>query len=158
MSSELITTWSEHDGSLQRILSLVTTTLFVFDEDLSKLKLERLEHADALHRFLLSDKRNRLQIVVKNSEPLRRHCPRLMKLLAVYGQNMSVVECPQHLLSLSDSLLIADEKHALIRFHKDSARSKLILDSAGECKPYANRFEDILKEGGQPVCTSTLGL
>lgn len=158
MSSELITNWSEHDSSLQKVLSLVSTTLCVFDEDLSKLKLERLEHADALHRFLLSDKRNFLRIVLKDSEHFLRHSPRLIKLLSVFGQNMSVVECPQHLRSLNDSLLIADGRHALIRFHKDSVRSKLIVDSTGDCKPYANRFEEIVKEGGQPVRTSALGL
>jgi hypothetical protein len=158
MSSELITNWSEHDTSLKRVLSLVTTTLCIFDEDLSKLKLERKEHAETLHNFLLSDRRNVLRIVLKDSGPFLRHSPRLIELISVYGQNMSVVECPQHLRSLNDSMLIADSKHALIRFHKDNVRSKVIVDSTEDCSPYANRFEEILKEGGQPVCTSTLGL
>lgn len=158
MSQELITNWGEHDSSLQKILALASTRLSIFDEDLSKLKLERPGNTDILHRFLSSDRQHLLRIVLKNAEPLRRDSPRLMKLLATFPQNMRVFECPPHLASLNDSLLIADDRHALIRFHKDNIRSKLLSDMPEECRPYVHRFEEIMKEGGEQICATTLGL
>ena len=158
MNSELIMNWGHHDQSLQKILELATQSLRIFDEDLSKLKLEQTENAELLRRFLGTDRQHILCIVVRNAEPFRRESPRLMSLLTLLPQNMTIHESPPHLASLSDSLVIADDRHALVRFHKDGARSKTIIDDAEQCKPYVNRFEDILKEGGEQICASTLGL
>ena len=52
MNSELIMNWGHHDQSLQKILELATQSLRIFDEDLSKLKLEQTENAELLRRFL----------------------------------------------------------------------------------------------------------
>ena len=52
MTSKLITTWSEHDSAVQEILDLSPTTLLVFDENLSPLKLERPARIAALRRLL----------------------------------------------------------------------------------------------------------
>lgn len=158
MNSELILSWGEHDQSLRKILELATQSLRIFDEDLSKLKLERTDNAELLRRFLGTDRQHILRIAVRNAEPFRRDSPRLMSLLTLFPQNMIVHACPAHLASLSDSLVIADDRHGLVRFHKDGARSKTIIDDAEQCKPYVNRFEDILKEGGEQICASILGL
>jgi len=158
MNTELITYWAEHDSSLQKLLALASHTLRIFDEDLSKLKLENADNAETLHRFLAASDGNNLYIVLKNAEPVRRNCPRLMKLLAAYPQRMTIVECPEHLASLGDSLFIVDDCHALIRFSKDFARAKAIIDNTDECSPYLHRFEEIVKEGGEQVCATTLGL
>ncbi|MBK7356586.1 hypothetical protein [Propionivibrio sp.] len=158
MSSELILNWGEHDSSLKKILLSATLSLRIFDEDLTKLKLEQSDTADFIRNFLNTDKRNTLQIVVRNAEPFRSDSPRLMRLLATYTQNMTVIACPPHLAALSDSLFIVDDRHALVRFHKDGARSKVILDSAEQCAPYVHRFDEILREGGEQVSASTLGL
>lgn len=158
MSYELMTTWGEHDQSLQKILALATNSLCIFDEDLSKLKLGRSDNIEMLRQFLSTNRLNTLRIALQNIEPLRRDQPRLMQLLADYPQNMTILECPPHLESLKDSMLIADGQHALIRFHKDHARAKAILDDAEECAPYVKRFEEIVNEGGEPIGATTLGL
>ena len=158
MNAELITNWAEHDLALQKILALATKSLRIFDEDLSKLKLERPENAEILQRFLSADRQHTLQIVLKNTDPFRRNSPRLMKLLASYPQSMTLFECPAQLASLNDALLLADQDHALIRFHKDNVRSKAIIDNTDECRPYLKRFEEILNEGGEQICATPLGL
>ena len=158
MRSELITSWTEHDVAVQKVLLLASKTLRIFDDDLSKLKLESRENAESLQRFLTASQNNRLCIVLKNAEPLRRDSPRLMKLLKSYPQQMSVVECPPHLASFNSSLCLADERNALVRIHQDHARARIIIDSAQECAPYAQQFEAIRAEGGEPISTTTLGL
>lgn len=158
MTTQLITNWSEHVYFLPRILMQAARTLHIFDQDLSQLKLDRADQAESLRRFLTADRNNRLAIVVKDAEPVRRDNPRLMKLLSTFPQSLTIVECPRHLASLKDSLLIADDKHALIRFHLEQARAKVIIDSAEECRPYVLRFKEITNEGGEQVFATPLGL
>ena len=158
MSSELITSWTDHDNSLRRILLLATQTIRVFDADLATVKLEPPANAELLRDFLGRGQNNRLQIVVKNAEPFRRDSPRLMKLLATYPERMTIVECPPHLAALNDSMLICDDRHALVRFHLGQARAKVIVDSASECAPYVQRFAAIVEEGGAAIGATTLGL
>ena len=158
MSAELITTWTEHDSSLQRILCLASHTLCVFDEDLAQLKLERSDNAELLRGFLAAGGQRSVQIALRNAEPLRRVCPRLMKLLATFPQCLTIVECPPHLAALADSLFIVDDRHALVRFSKDYPRAKAIIDDAAECAPYVHRFAEIINEGGEQVCATILGL
>ena len=158
MSSELITSWGEHDASLKKILALASNSLCIFDGDLSKLKLGRSEIIELLRQFLNSGRQNALRIALQDTEALRRDHPRLMELLAERPQSMSILQCPPHLAELKDSMVIADGQHALIRIHKDHARSRVILDSAEDCALYVKRFEEILSEGGEPIGVTTLGL
>ena len=158
MTPELITNWTDHDSHLQKVLLLATRTLRIFDEDLSRLGLEKPENAYFLRRFLTNDRHNRLTVVVRNADPFRRNSPRLMRLLGDFPDAMTFCECAPQLVTLNDAMILADGSHALIRFHKDHVRSKAIIDNADECRPYVLRFEEILKEGGTPVTTTTLGL
>lgn len=158
MASELITDWAKYDHSLRSILVVALKTLDIFDEDLLNLRIERPDIIELLHRFLRTNKAARLRIAIRNAESFRRHSPRLMKLLATYSQNMTVAECPPHLTSLNDSMVIVDDRHALIRFHKDNVRSKIIIDDLQECSPHAHRFGEILAEGGEQISPTKLGL
>jgi hypothetical protein len=153
--SELTTTWSEHDAALSRILELAESSLSIFDADLAR--FERPDNAAILQRFL-SAREHRVRIVVRNAAPLRENSPRLWKLLGIYDTAMTVFECPESLVELTDSFVIADDRHGLVRFHEDQPRCKTIVNDALECKPYVQRFEDLVGECGVTVGTTTLGL
>jgi hypothetical protein len=158
MPTKLITTWSEYTSAVQEILELTTHTLRIFDENLSTLKLDRPEHIATLRQFLSASPKHLLQIAVLDSGHIRNHSPRLMELLVTYSHNLQIIECPPHLAGLNDSLIFADGKHGLVRFHKDQARAKLIIDDIEECTPYLHRHDQILEEGGSPVSGRSLGL
>jgi len=159
MSSRLITTWAEHDGAVQEILELSPRKLLIFDEDLSPLKLERPERIAALSRLLGSKDHDRqLTIIVQKAEFVRQYSPQLMKLLRVHSPALTIIHAPPQLDALKDSLLIADGRHALVRFHRDHARSRLFIDDVEACAPYAKRFEEIRGEGGDLLSAITLGL
>jgi hypothetical protein len=158
MTSKLISTWSEYESAAQEILELATHTLLIFDENLSTLKLERPEKIAALRQFLSASPKNLLQIALQNAGHIRAHSPRLMELLDTYSHNLQIIECPPHMAALSDSLIFADGKHGVVRFHKDQARAKVILDDTEECTPYLHRYDQIIEEGGTPVSGRSLGL
>lgn len=158
MSTNLTTHWSEHDTAVQTILQSISVSFSVFDEDLARLRLERPENVELLRSFLAGGLRNLVRIVLKNAEPFRRDSPRLFRLLSIYPHQMYVVQCPEHLRSLNDSMLIANDSSALVRFHKDNARSRVIINDREACTPYIQRFNDITGEGGDVISATTLGL
>ena len=82
MSSELITSWGEHDAALNKILALATNSLWIFDEDLSRLKLGRSDTIELLRQFLDNGRENGLRILLQNTEALRRDNPRVHGLTA----------------------------------------------------------------------------
>ena len=145
MISGLFTQWSAYDDALMQVLPLAEHEICLFDGDLSKLDLEKRERADYLRRFLAASPRNRLR-------------PRLFTLLADFPHAVEVWEASPPISSLTDSLLLIDDRHALIRIHEDHARSRLIRDDAAACRPYRLRFDEILREGGIPISATTLGL
>jgi len=158
MTTQLITNWADHDDALLKLLGQVSQSLDIFDEDLSRLNLERPQTIESLRRFLVTDEQNKLRIILRNPELFRRRSPRLMQLFRNHPEKISVLECPQHLLSLSDNLVLIDDRNALVRFHKDNARSKAIFDNPNECIAYKHRFEEIIREGCEPISATILGL
>lgn len=158
MTTELITDWTTHNKAFTEILSRATRSIDVFDQDLGRLPFEQHECAEMLHLFLAANEKSSLRIVLRNPEPFRRNSPRLMKLLATYAQKMNVIECPASIASLGDSMFLVDDQHGLVRFHQDNVRSKRIDHDPGECKVYALRFSEIIKEGGEAISATTLGL
>ena len=113
MGDALMTTWSDYASAVQRVLSLAERELKVFDADLVRLQLERPENAALLQSFLAADRANRLRIVVRDAAPLRNASPRLWRLQTLYPASMTVMTCADSLAGLSDSLLIADARHAV---------------------------------------------
>jgi hypothetical protein len=159
MTSRLITTWTEYDNAVQEVLELSTSTLQIFDEDLSSLKLERPQRIAPLRAVLTAHEyHKRLAIVVQKPDFVRQYSPQLMDLLKVHAPTLTITQSPPHLDTLKDSLLIADGKHALVCFHREQPRARLIIDDVHECTPYVRRFEEILAAGGDPVSAMTLGL
>lgn len=159
MARELITSWNDYHAAVDRLLALADGKIAVYDEDLANLHLGSPSSLDHLQRLLTTGHGLALRIVVRNAAPLQRQQePGLLKLLSIYGHRATVLQAPEHLARLRDNMLIVDDRHALIRFDREQARSKLLLDEADEVRAYINRFEDIWTEGGETVSTTTLGL
>ena len=162
MNSELLTQWSAYSEAVGQILQFAQREIRIFDGDLSRLGLEKKENADCLRRFLAATPHNMpriaLRIVLRNAEPFRRNSPRLFSLLADFPHIFEVWESRPPSTSLTDSLFLVDDHHALIRIHEDHARSRLILDDATACRSYRLRFEEIMRESGTPISATTLGL
>jgi hypothetical protein len=158
MTSRLITHWTDYASAVREILPFLTRTLRIFDEDLKHPNLESPDSSDILRRFLGASRANLCEIILRNTSPFRNDSPRLMTLLRLHSERLRTYECPQHLLSLHDNILLVDEKYAVIRIHKDHARSKVIFDDEEECRPYVERFKAMLAECGTRIHATTLGL
>lgn len=158
MARELITSWADYQTALDRLLAFASQKIRIYDEDLSSLKLESEPRQSHIKRILQAGYGDTLQIALRNASPFRQQHPVLLKLLSNYGHLAAVQETPPQLAHLRDSMILVDDKHALIRFERDLPRSKLLIDEIDEIRPYLIRFREIWTEGGESVSATTLGL
>ena len=158
MARELITSWGEYQTAIDRLLFMACQKICIYDEDLGQLKLESSLRLPQIKRILRAGHKESLQIIVRNAERLHNQSPLLIKLLTDFSHLATAQQSPPNMAHLRDSMLIIDDKHALIRFERDLPRSKLLVDEIDELKPYLNRFSALSSAGGEPISTSTLGL
>jgi hypothetical protein len=158
MSRSVFSHWSEFDAAVDRVLGLAQQSLLVFDFDLAAMKLNQPGRIQAIERLLVSQPKNKSIFVVQDASRLVQDQPRLMRLLDAFQHNLSVVECADSMRELTDSMLIADAEHAVVRFHRQQARCKLLENEPAEVQPYVRRFNEILAEGGHAVSARATGL
>ena len=158
MAYELITTWGEYQSALDRLLGMARRSICIYDEDLSQIKLESPTRLNELRRLLRENQNNALRIAVRNAAPLRQQSPLLATLLGTYSHTAAAQETPATIAHLRDSMILVDDLHALVRFEKDQARSKILTDDPDALRPYINRFNEIWNEGGEVIANTTLGL
>lgn len=158
MARELITSWTDFQTAIDRLFAIASHKILIYDEDLSTLKLESTSRREQIKRVLQAGDGDVLQIAVRNATPFRQQLPLFQNLLSTYGHHAKAQETPPHLAHLRDSMILVDDKYALIRFERDLPRSKLLIDEPDEVRPYLSRFKEIWSEGGDCISSVTLGL
>jgi hypothetical protein len=158
MTRELITHWTDYQAAIDQLLAMPCRKLSIYDEDLLKIRLDDRKRLGNLQRLLQSAQPGSIRIALRNAEPLRRTQTHLIQLLAGYSHIITIQETSQQLNRLRDSMILLDEQHGLIRFDQDQARSKLLINESDELRPYLQRFEEIWKEPGNVVSSTSLGL
>ena len=158
MARELISSWSDYQVAIDRLLDLACRKIYIYDQDIDQLKLETPSRLNALKRVLHSTDQQSLQIALRDATALHNAHPVLNNLLTTYSHRVLAQQTPEQLAHLRDSMILVDDRHALIRFDHDQARSKLLIEESDEVRPYLIRFAEILSEGGESICSSTLGL
>ncbi|MBS1161571.1 MAG: hypothetical protein H6R15_3990 [Proteobacteria bacterium] len=159
MARELITSWGDYQTAIDRLLAIAVRKIAIYDEDLGHLHLDSAPRLGQVKRLLHGESSNlAVRIAIRNADPLRQRQPLLMNLLTTFSHCLTARQTPPQLAHLRDTIILVDDQHGLIRFERDQARSKLLLDEANELKPYLNRFEEIWSESSETVNSTTLGL
>lgn len=146
MTTMLMTSWAEHDAALDRLLGLVRRQLRIFDRNLEALKLDQPQRNVRLRELLFANPKHGLHLVIQDSSQVFARHPRLIRLFGECTHNFRWQIAGDQLSGLTDSLVIVDDSHALVRFHRDHARCKLIEDDKEATMPYLRRFDDIAAE------------
>ena len=158
MTTTLMTSWAEHDAALDRLLGLAGRQLRIFDGNLDALKLDQPHRNARLRELLFANPKHGLHLVIRdNSQVFTRH-PRLIRLFGECSHNFRWLIAGDQLAGLTDSLVIADDSHALVRFHHDHARCKLIEDDKEATMAYLRRFDDIAAECTTSFSARSTGL
>ncbi len=144
--------------AINLILANAQHELLIFDQDLSHGDFASLEKFEFLQSFLSNNLNSRLTIVLHSTTFFQDKCPRLFKLLAIYGHKMSVHETNDTAKHAKDCFILADGQHYIKRIHIDQARFKYALDDTDTVEQLNSRFEELLEATQNKVAATKLGL
>ena len=148
---------SEFESALDEIISSAQHELRVFDTALGS-AFNSSARTEALRRFLLASRRNRLRIVVHDTAHVVRTCPRLLELLRRFGGAISINETQPQAKGIYDPFTVADEQHSVRRFHFEAMRGLFAMNDPIEARALIERFEEIWEASSPAVSGTTLGL
>jgi len=158
MTTELFTNWGDYQTAIDRLLTLASKELRIYDKNLAQLKLDNPARIEMLKLLLVNRREISLRIAVRDAKHIRDQSPRLLELLRNNSHRMAIIETPENLAHLRDGMILADDGNGLVLFDQDQPRSKLIIDDIGETSVYLRRFDEIWREGGQSISASVAGL
>ena len=75
---------TEYEAAIDTILQKAASSIRIFDYTLGN-EYNASRRLELLTQFLLASRRNSLQIVLHDTQPMDRNCPRILNLLRTYG-------------------------------------------------------------------------
>ena len=153
-----LATIAEQTAAVDELIALARHHIQVFDQDLSQTGWNNAARTERLAAFLREVRGRRLDIIVHDTRYLESACPRMLKLLGVYGHAMSILQTGAEGKMATDPLLIVDGKHYLHRFHFDRPRAALGILQPEQAQPLVARFGEIWATGESGVNATVLGL
>jgi hypothetical protein len=148
---------TEYQDYVDEVIALAQHEIRIFDQQLDK-SFNSLDRHDALRDFLLSNRRNRLRIVVHDASRIERVCPRMLELLRAFNHAMVIHETQPEAQNVYDLFVIADELHSVRRFHFNDLRGLYARDDPIEAHTLVERFEEIWEASAPAVAPTTIGL
>jgi hypothetical protein len=147
----------EHEKAIDSVLQHAKKRILIFDQALST-GYNSIARTDLIRQFLLSNRRNTLQIALHDTQSMDRSCPRLLSLLRVHGQAISIHETHLSAKSVYDPFIVVDDHSFVHRFHFDEVRGLLAIDDPIETHAFIERFAEIWEASSPAVSATTLGL
>ena len=106
----------EYEAVIDGLIPQTQRTIRVFEQSLSR-AWNSPERYEALRRFLLVNRQNRLLIVVHDAEPIEKECPRLVELLRLFGTAVRIHQTLIAARQIYDPFVVFDANHYVHRFH-----------------------------------------
>jgi hypothetical protein len=155
---ETLTSTAAQVAALDQLIALATRSIRVFDVDLSETGWNRAERAETVAAFARRNARATLQIVVHNTRWIESSCPRLTRLLRIYGHVITIRRTGPDAASAMDPLTIVDERHYLHRFHVEQPKAEFVVGDPHAAKPLIERFDEIWNGAEPGLGATVLGL
>lgn len=144
--------------AIDEIIVAATRRIAIFDRDLSAGGYNSAQRFNRLKIFLLSNRRNRIDIALHKSDNLERDCTRMMILLRQFPDAINIHHTLPEAKRVQDGFAIVDEMHYVHRFHFDHPRAQLAFNDESGAGLLQRRFDEIWSYT-EPAATATvLGL
>jgi hypothetical protein len=147
-----------YSEAISLILKNAQRELLIFDQDLSHGDFASLEKYNLLYNFLSANIASQLKIILQDARFFQTKCPRLCKLLAIYGHKMSVHVTDASVRHIKECFILADGKNYIKRIHIDQARFKYTVNDEVSAEVINNRFIELTTAIEDIVPTKPLGL
>lgn len=146
-----------YEAAIDRVIGTALGRIRIFDRNLNR-SYNAIARTEALRRFLLAGKANRIDIVVHDPGRIRAECPRLVALQRHFAHAISIHRTQSPARGVYDPFCIVDGSHYARRFHFDSPRGVLVLNDPEGAGLLVQRFAEIWEVSQPAVTGTTLGL
>ena len=154
----VITVRGEYLAAFDELVAHVRRELRIFDPDLAQLELNAPHRIESLRRFLAGNRDSRLYVAVHDTDPLTRHMPRVMDLLAQLGANIAVHRTEADAARAQDCFVLFDAEHVIRRTVAAQSRGVVLTDDMREAHAMRERFDEIWQSSVPAVSATKLGL
>lgn len=154
----LINSGAEFSVAIDEVISKAAHRIVIFDRDLLEGSYNTAQRFNRFKIFLLSNRRNRLDIALHKSDHLERDCARMMILLRQFPHAINIHRTLPEAQRVSDGFVVADGLHFVHRFHLDHPRGKLALQDEAGGGLLLRRFEEIWTYTEPAAGSTVLGL
>jgi hypothetical protein len=146
------------NAAVERLLAQPGRELRIFDPDGSALRLNDSARIESLERFLNASRTRRIYMVLHDAEHLKRHCPRMLGLLARFSHAVQIHRTHDHIRELQDAFLVLDAQHYVRRPVANFYRGATGLGDEVEGLAMRQRFMEIWEASFPGVSSTTVGL
>ena len=149
---------AEFRAALDTVIAAASHEIWIVDDRLERVRLDDAARAESLARFLAATPMRRLHIVLHDPQYVETRFPRLHTLIRRFPNSVEVRESSAEFKHIADCFLLADERHGVIRFHRDHARGKLLLNAPDQIRPWWQRFDGLWHSATPCLAPTQLGL
>jgi hypothetical protein len=153
-------TRAEFDAQLLAALGSAQREIWLADADFSRWPLNSPAIEEAMQRFLLTSRANRLHLITATPHHLTQQAPRFMRLLRTFGHSLFCRQVPEQVaLRFAEdcSIGIVDRARMVRRFHRDTMRGVAEFHP-NEVGPWVDQFQSLWDESTPGISATTLGL
>ncbi len=147
----------EYEALIDQLIPQTQRTIRIFDRSLSR-SYNSQQRFEALRRFLLASRANRLMIVLHETATVERDCPRMIDLLRQFATAVKINETLKLARQVYDPFVIFDATHYVHRFHYDHLRAAQGTNDVLGAQQLLDRYVEIWEASAPAVSANTTGL
>jgi len=147
----------EFEALLNEMIPQTQGVIRVFDKALSR-EYNSPHRYEALRQFLLASRSNRLMIVLHETDPIDRQCPRVIDLARHFSSAVKIRQTLRPARHVYDPFVIFDATHYLHRFHYDHLRAAQGMNDVIGAQQLLDRFAEIWEASAAAVFADKTGL
>jgi hypothetical protein len=147
----------EFETLLDEMIPQTQSAIRVFDKSLSR-EYNASQRYEALRRFLLASRSNRLMIVLHETEPIERQCPRVIELARQFSSAVKIRQTLRPARHVYDPFVIFDATHYLHRFHFEHLRAAQGMNDVIGAQQLLDRFAEIWEASAPAISADKTGL
>jgi hypothetical protein len=147
----------EYEALFDDMIAQTQSVIRVFDKALSR-EYNSPRRYEALRQFLLASRSNRLMIVLHETDPIERQCPRVIDLARQFSSAVKIHQTLRPARHVYDPFVIFDATHYLHRFHYDHLRAAQGMNDIIGTQQLLDRFTEIWEASAPAISSDKTGL
>lgn len=147
----------EFEALFDDMIAQTQSVIRVFDKALSR-EYNSPRRYEALRQFLLASRSNRLMIVLHETDPIERQCPRVIDLARQFSSAVKIHQTLRPARHVYDPFVIFDATHYLHRFHYDHLRAAQGMNDIIGTQQLLDRFTEIWEASAPAISSDKTGL